>query len=404
VSFDVVLFDDSIARDWMPFTLTRPAGELLFGALTFRERIEKAFGARCIGYLANPALRDFDEPGAPPVLDPANIPRDRAILYMSSRFVPDGAHDSLGDSHAVLHCGNDVCGFFRPAGAPEPDPAVFLGASRAAGAQREIPGRLVQRVWHLISQNNAQTADDIKRYAPAGGLDLRLQDGVYVLGNDRLAVHETVQCEPGVVIDLSTGPVWLDAGVQVKAFTRLAGPAYIGKSSILLGGPYAHVSIGPMCRVHGEVEESIVLGYSNKAHDGFLGHAYLGKWVNLGALTTNSDLKNNYGPVRLWTPSGETDTGETKIGVLLGDHVKTGIGTMLNTGTVVGAGSNLYGSAMPPKYVPPFSWGTGEELVEYRVDKFLEVARVVMGRRKVVLSEQQRALLESAFQSGRAMR
>jgi hypothetical protein len=272
VSFDIVLFDDSIARDWMPFTLTRPAGELLFGALTFRERIEKAFGGRCIGYVAHPALRDFDEPGAPRVLDPADIPQDRAVLYMSSRFVPDGPHGALADGDAVLHCGDAVCGFFRPAGAGGLDRALFLDPSVASGPTRDVPGRLVQHVWHLISQNNTQTTADIKRYAPADGLDLRRQDGVYVLGNDRLAVHESVQCEPGVVIDLSTGPVWLDAGVQVKAFTRLAGPSYVGQNTILLGGPYAHVSIGPMCRVHGEVEESIVLGYSNKAHDGFLGH------------------------------------------------------------------------------------------------------------------------------------
>ncbi|HEX8246434.1 MAG TPA: hypothetical protein VF541_23215, partial [Longimicrobium sp.] len=141
--------------------------------------------------------------------------------------------------------------------------------------------------------------------------------------------------------------------------------------------------------------------YVNKAHDGHIGHAYLGAWVNLGAFTTNSDLKNNYSTVRLWTPDGETDTGEIKMGCLLGDHVKTGIGLLLNTGTVVGAGSNLYGAAMPPKYVAPFSWGTGEELTAYRVDKFLEVAERAMGRRSVELTPGMRAQLERAWQRAR---
>jgi UDP-N-acetylglucosamine diphosphorylase/glucosamine-1-phosphate N-acetyltransferase len=154
------------------------------------------------------------------------------------------------------------------------------------------------------------------------------------------------------------------------------------------------VSIGPVCKVHGEVEETVVLGYSNKAHDGFLGHAYLGMWVNLGALTTNSDLKNNYGDVRVWTPGGETDTGSRKVGCFLGDHVKTAIGTMINTGTVVEAGANIFGG-MPPKYVPPFSWG--DPGGEYDIDRFLETAAIVLGRRDVELGGGQRALLREAF-------
>jgi len=187
----------------------------------------------------------------------------------------------------------------------------------------------------------------------------------------------------------------------VRAFTRLCGPAYIGRDSHLLGGSVECVSIGAVCRIRGEISSTVCLGYTNKQHDGHMGHAYLGRWVNLGAETTNSDLKNNYGPVRIWTPSGEQDSGEVKLGCLLGDHVKTGIGLLLNTGTVVGAGSNLYGAEMPPKFVPPFSWGTGEQLVEYRLDKFLEVAERAMARRNVQISESTRTQLGHAFDEGR---
>jgi UDP-N-acetylglucosamine diphosphorylase/glucosamine-1-phosphate N-acetyltransferase len=148
--------------------------------------------------------------------------------------------------------------------------------------------------------------------------------------------------------------------------------------------------------VHGEIEDSVVLGYSNKAHDGFLGHAYLGRWVNLGALTTNSDLKNNYGPIRVWTPRGEVDTGLTKLGCMLGDHVKTGIGVMLNTGTVIGAGSNVFGAVQPPKYVPPFRWGSGNALEAYGLDRFLGTARTVMERRGVQMSEGMAGVLARA--------
>ncbi|MEX2608430.1 MAG: hypothetical protein WEA24_00680, partial [Gemmatimonadota bacterium] len=177
----------------------------------------------------------------------------------------------------------------------------------------------------------------------------------------------------------------------------LAGPAYVGPGSTLLGGSFAAVSIGPACKVRGEVEESVILGHSNKAHDGFLGHAYLGRWVNLGALTTNSDLKNNYGTVRMWTPDGQADTGQMKLGCLLGDHVKTAIGTMLNTGTVAGVGANLFGG-MPPKYVPPFTWGAAADAGPYDIERFLPVAEKAMARRDIPLADGMRTILRGLFE------
>jgi hypothetical protein len=148
----------------------------------------------------------------------------------------------------------------------------------------------------------------------------------------------------------------------------------------------------------------VILGYSNKAHDGFLGHAYLGRWVNLGAFTTNSDLKNNYGPVRVGGAAGPVDTGLLKVGCFLGDHVKTGIGTLLNTGSVVGAGTNLFGGEMPPTWVPPFSWGSGSRLTEFRLDKFLEVAERAMSRRDVALDDEMIHLLTRAWETTRSLR
>jgi UDP-N-acetylglucosamine diphosphorylase/glucosamine-1-phosphate N-acetyltransferase len=164
----------------------------------------------------------------------------------------------------------------------------------------------------------------------------------------------------------------------------------------LLGGSFTAVSVGPACKVRGELEETIVLGHSNKAHDGFIGHSLIGRWVNLGANTTNSDLKNNYSSVRVWTPAGERDTGERKIGCFVGDHAKTAIGTLLNTGTVVGPGANLFGSGMPPKYVRPFSWGGG--LALHDLARFLDTARVVMERRGESLSAGSERVLRAVWQ------
>ncbi|MBI4408617.1 MAG: hypothetical protein HY561_02835 [Gemmatimonadetes bacterium] len=399
----LVLFDDAVARDWQPFTLTRPAGELLFGTLTLRERAERVFGLRCMGCITEPSLRSFAEADAPPVIEPAALPRDAEVLFWSARAVPDWGPGLRLDGPRLLALGDEVCGLVLPAGADPPAAGFFLDPTRAAPAGvavTTLAGTLLGPIWQLVSRQAEQTAHDIRALHPLAKSP-ELPAGVHALGSEPLVLGEGVRLEPGVIFDLHEGPIWLDQDVEVRAFTRLAGPAFVGRNSILLGGSCAAIAVGPVCRVHGEMEETVVLGYSNKAHDGFLGHAYLGRWVNLGALTNNSDLKNNYGPVRLWTPRGEQDTGEIKLGCFLGDHVKTGIGTLLSTGTVVGTGSNIFGAAMPPKYVPPFSWGTGEALGEYELEKFLKTAETVMGRRKVTLTAEQRELLRAAWQRGR---
>jgi len=158
----------------------------------------------------------------------------------------------------------------------------------------------------------------------------------------------------------------------------------------------SRLSIGDNCKVRGELSTSIVLGHSNKGHTGFVGHSYLGRWVNLGALTTTSNLKNTYGTIQLWTPSGVRSTGQQFLGTLFGDHAKTGIGTMLSTGTVIGTGANIFGANVPPTAVPPFAWGDGEPYDTYDVTRFLVVAERVMSRRQVELGAKARKQLAEA--------
>lgn len=399
----LVLFDDRAALDWQPFALTRPIGELRFGALTLRERAERVLGLPCIGHLTGKHLLGFDEPGAPPVLELGSLPTDRGILFLSSRAVLAWGNAPVAPLAAptLLRLGTTPCGWYAAAGTAPPEPDFFLEpVAPAGGGEIVLHGTFLERPWQLISQNADQVARDILALFPEPPA-AELGPGIYLLGAAPLVVDRSASIEPGVVLDLRHGPIWIDEGAHIASFTRLTGPVYIGRNTMILGGPIAESSIGPVSRIHGEVESSVVLGYSNKAHDGFLGHAYLGSWVNLGAMTTNSDLKNNYGNVRVWTPAGEVDSGERKLGCMLGDHVKTAIGTLLNTGTVVGAGANLFGGQMPPHYVPPFTWGTGRDAGEYELERFLATAAVVMSRRNVELSPQQRLLLESAWKLGR---
>jgi len=199
--------------------------------------------------------------------------------------------------------------------------------------------------------------------------------------------------------------VRLEAGVRVAPHTWVRGPCAVGEGTQLLGGLIGRSTIGPGCRIAGEVEDCIWQGRANKRHHGFVGHSIVGEWVNLGALTTTSDLKNNYGVVRIETPAGEVSTGTRKLGALIGAHAKTGIGTLLPTGAWVGPGANLFGGGrFAPKHVPAFGWWDGEAMREHRLDAFLATAAMAMSRRGAVLEAAEAGALRAYFESGRAAR
>jgi len=391
------LFEDAVARGWHPFATTRPVGELLFGCLTLRARAERVLGVGCRGHLAGPALTGFDEPGAAPAVALGDTDAGRRI-YLSARALLDFQDVELPDGPATLTVDGVAVGWVAPPGAPAPAalPVAHGSAPPFPGGQGPevaLGGRLIATVWELMAGNAERLRSDARTlWAPSllPSDVRRVGEGVVSLGDDAVV-------EPGVVLDVRHGPIRLEAGVWVQAPARLTGPLWVGGDTLILGGAVGPASIGPVCRVRGEVADVVMLGYDNKAHEGYLGHAYLGRWVNLGALTTNSDLKNNYGPVRVPTPEGRVDTGLLKVGCFLGDHVRTGIGTLLNTGSVVGAGSNLFGGGMPPPWVPPFSWGSGHELTATRLDRFFETAGKAMARRSVSLTPGVREVLARAW-------
>lgn len=391
------LFDDRRARRWAPFTLTRPAGEMLFGCLTFRERAERLFGVPCEGHLTRAALVGFDEPGAAPALPLDGVGSDGVRILLSSRAVPDFGAIEIPTGPATIEVGGRTAGWVLPDGRALPSEAALRAPEDAAveDGVLSLPGTVVERPWHLVKENPERVAKDIRALWP----DDHDVPGCFRIGDGHVSLAEGATIEPGVHLDLRSGPIRLDEGARVEGPARLTGPLYVGPGSTVFGGAVGTSSIGPVCLVRGEVVDSIFLGWDNKAHDGHIGHALVGQWVNLGAFTTNSDLKNNYKPVRIWTLEGERNTGLMKVGCFLGDHVKTGIHTVLNTGTVVGAGSNLFGGVMPPTVVPPFSWGVGPDLRDHRLAKFLETAEAAMARRDRVLTPGVRALLEEAWQA-----
>jgi UDP-N-acetylglucosamine diphosphorylase/glucosamine-1-phosphate N-acetyltransferase len=241
--------------------------------------------------------------------------------------------------------------------------------------------------WELILENPEQLAEDF-RECGRSGIEGTVEQPSAIRGSEKdVYVAPGALVHPMVVIDAAEGPVYIDEDAEIHPFTRIEGPCYIGKKSILLGAKCREGnSIGPVCRIGGEVEESIIQGYSNKYHDGFLGHAYVGEWVNLGALTTNSDLKNDYSSVEV-TLDGRTpiSTNSTKVGSLIGDHTKTSIGTLLNTGAYLGSMALITTTGTPlQKFIPSFAWLIkGVVTKGFGKGKLYETARTAMGRRKL---------------------
>ncbi len=259
---------------------------------------------------------------------------------------------------------------------------------------------MISYVWELVHRNSDVLTEECIGSGKLGTVEGKVYDGVSMLEGSNIYVAEGASVKPGAVLDAEGGPIFIDEGARVFPNAVIEGPAYIGrKSQIKVGAKiYEGTTIGEVSKVGGEVEESIIHSYSNKQHDGFLGHAYVGMWVNLGADTNNSDLKNNYGNVKVYVDGEEVDTGSMFVGLTIADHSKSGINTMFNTGTVVGVCCNVFGGGFPPKYIPSFSWGGAEGLTIYRPDKGIEVAGRVMGRRDVILTEPVRKLLLKVFE------
>lgn len=404
------VFDDATADGWAPFALSRPIGELRFGAWLLRERLEATLGLEAAGHLTRPWLDAFEEPDAPPAVDPARLPGGEARLLMSSRFVPEPSAASLpslleDEGRPTLLVAEDaLVGLYLPPGDENVDRAWLARPdSIPASAERKAEGRILEHPWDLVHLGSERTARDVADRAHLAGADERiLPDGVWRMGNEPLLLEDGVRLEPGVVLDLRRGPVGLGRGAEVLAGCRLEGPVWAGPGSRLLGGPVSGLATGPASYLRGEVAEVQAVGWVNKAHEGHLGHAVLGRWINFGAGTTNSDLKNNYGSVRVGPPGREVDTDLLKLGCLVGDHVKTAIGTMLGTGAVLGAGANLFGAGRPSRWVPPFSWGFGEGAGRYRREAFLATAAVVMERRGIELTAGARQWLGATWDAAAA--
>jgi UDP-N-acetylglucosamine diphosphorylase/glucosamine-1-phosphate N-acetyltransferase len=374
---------------------------------TLREKLVRCYPGVPVTLRSRPYLSDLLRQQNPGI--PVNIVPASSCLFLNGRVIPDesftaqiplNGEDAVyvqGDTIVAARVSGSAMDRLRTALPHVPGAPDFDGIAR-----REVKVKKVDYPWDLVNANGEEIAADFR--VLTAGIPKKIagymHEGVFLVNPDAIFIEEGATVKPGVVLDAEQGPIYIGKNALIFPNVTIEGPACVGEGSRIKAGAkiYECTSIGPVCKVGGEVESSIVHSFANKQHDGFLGHAYLGMWVNLGADTNNSDLKNNYGHVRVTINGEQVDSGSVFAGLFMGDHSKSAINTMFNTGTVVGISSNVFGAGFPPKSIPSFAWGGAGEMSVYDLERSLDVARRVMGRRNAVMSEVEEKVFRHVFE------
>jgi UDP-N-acetylglucosamine diphosphorylase/glucosamine-1-phosphate N-acetyltransferase len=321
---------------------------------------------------------------------------DQDTLFLNARLKDFSFFGDLDRNTCVINKDGDILGYRRNKIIEGKDFSGFNVITK------EIP--IYNFIWDVIAGLSERLNADLSKDSSLGKILSPVGDFVSIRNKKNVYIGDGVELGEYVVLNAEDAPVWIDDGVVIESHCYIKGPAYIGKGSKVKPASLLDiVAFGEVVKASGEIEGTIFQGYSNKQHLGFLGHAFVGEWVNLGAGTTNSDLKNNYGKVNVVLEGKRYETGMQFLGVIIGDHSKAAINTSFNTGTIVEPFCNLFGRGFPPKYVPPFSWW-GEDLEEYKVDKAIDTAINVMKRRDKVLDESYRKKIEKLFSETRYIR
>jgi len=405
MAVSLCLFEDFGYRKLLPLTYTRPVYHLRCGIGSLAEKIRQVYAPEQTFYHCRPGLAEIlavNLPGAS-----INQISGETCLLINGRLLatPDLATTIPLQGEDCLYTSGDDLVAARISGdhirklAEKISSGPLSADLFAVDRTEETDLTLVDYPWKLVQHNGDQIGIDWGLFRYQAGLKGQVDEGVAMLGKDNVFIDDGARIKPGAVLDAEGGPIIISAGATIFPNAVIEGPVFIGPQSLIKFGAKIHegTTIGEVCKVGGEVEESIIHSYSNKQHDGFLGHAYLGMWVNLGADTNNSDLKNNYGHVKVYVDGEMVDTGLMFVGLTMGDHSKSSINTMFNTGTVVGVSCNIYGGGFPPKFVPSFSWGGSQGMEEYHFDRAAETARAMMARRKVIFSSAEENLYREIF-------
>ncbi|MEA1972997.1 MAG: putative sugar nucleotidyl transferase [Candidatus Cloacimonadota bacterium] len=401
---EIVLFDDDKISNFYPLTFTRILGDLRCGILKNRQRILAYLNSDKFVYVMDSSLLDLYKEKHPSWQ--INEVTKGETLFVNSRIkITKELSDMLLslDKGGSLSYNSNIVGFKIDINKKQyiDYPSIKILFQSLSHSHLSI-NPFWNYTWDFIAQNHNQIIEDYQDFFYEKDNAIQTELGVSVINPYEVWIGEGTTIKPGVVLDATTGPIIIDEDVSIMANAVIEGPVYIGKKTkIKIGAKiYEGTSIGPICKVGGEIEETIIQGYSNKQHDGFLGHSFLGEWVNLGADTNNSDLKNNYKNVKMhcYAQNKQINTNCQFVGCVIGDHSKTGINVSINTGTVIGIGCNLFGSELFSGFVSDFSWGKADSIIPYKIDKFFETVVAVKERRNLTLLDSEKVLYNKLSQ------
>jgi UDP-N-acetylglucosamine diphosphorylase/glucosamine-1-phosphate N-acetyltransferase len=385
-----ILFDGENREALLPFTYTRPVADLRIGILTIREKWELYLGAT-----TTTVTEDYLSDKYPMVEMEENVMINAS--YTPSEVLVTQIKN-LKENQAVFD-GDTMVAFFSLE-----DQEIDIDELEVF----QIEGTVlkVERTWDIFSKNGAAIKADFKLLTEER-TSAPIPENTVAFNPEAIFIEEGAKL-PLCVLNATDGPIYIGKNAEIMEGSLVRGPFALCEGSTLKMGAkiYGPTTVGPHSKVGGEVNNSVFFGYSNKGHDGFLGNSVIGEWCNLGADTNNSNLKNNYAEVRIWSYETENfaKTGLQFCGLMMGDHSKCGINTMFNTGTVVGVSANIFGSGFPRNFIPSFSWGGAKGFTTYLTSKAFEVAQVVMKRRGLELSTQDSAILEHVFELSAAYR
>ncbi len=380
-----ILFDGNVRNQLLPFTFTRPVADIRIGILTIREKWEYFLRSTTTTVTEEYLTEKF------PFVELENN------ILINASFLPTEnlieKIKSLNENQAIFFDEEPIAFFTTENQEVDFDTFDIIQYTHEDVLR-------IEHTWDIFSKNGEAIKRDFEMLTE-GRKSQAIPKGVWTKNPENIFIEEGAKIE-FCTLNASEGPIYIGKDAEIMEGSLVRGPFALCEHSTLKMGAkiYSNTTIGPHCKVGGEVNNSVIFGYSNKGHDGFLGNSVLGEWCNLGADTNTSNLKNNYAEVRLWDYETESfaKTGLQFCGLMMGDHSKCGINTMFNTGTVVGVSANIFGSGFPRNYVPSFSWGGSGGFTTYKTDKAFEVAKVVMQRRNIEFSEMDAKILENIFE------
>jgi UDP-N-acetylglucosamine diphosphorylase/glucosamine-1-phosphate N-acetyltransferase len=408
----ICLYEDERFRQFFPATYMRPVFSLRSGIAPIYKRIERHWPQAEMALVVREQLSVTYAHTHPDY--PVNIIKkgNGGVLFLNGRIrdfgdLPEQINQARISTRFVN--GDQSVALFLDAKHSESLPSVFTPGAFVNAVeehaemivQRDTSATLYERLWEVVADIEKEIELDFKFLNPPrmGHTKAVVHDGAHLVNASFISLGDRVEVLPGAVIDATNGPVCIGKGTRIEPHAAVFGPTYIGPNSVVLAGKITASSVGHTCRVGGELEESVFESFVNKYHAGFIGHSYVGSWVNFGAMTTNSDLKNNYSNIRVTVGGESVDTGSIKVGSFIGDHTKFGIGTLLNTGISIGVCCNIFGGILvADKEVPSFSWGSGGQWDRYNIDKAIDTTQRTCARRSVKLTEHDIELLRQLYQ------